>query len=70
MKKTNIYIIAILVLLFSLPQAAISQNVIKGIVKGGQHGEPIPYIAVVILNGPSTQTDESGEYSIPVNADV
>ena len=71
MKKIHIYIIAILALLFTLPEAAISQNVIKGTVKGGPLGEPIPNIVVTATDPPqSVLTNSAGEYSMLTDTGV
>jgi len=71
MKKIKIYFISILVLLLSMPEAAISQNVIKGTVKGGPNGDPVPGVTVMILEtNISTITNETGEYSIATDTGV
>ena len=71
MKKINIYIIAILTLLIALPEAALSQHVIKGTVKAGPLGDPVPNIAVTATNpSQSVLTNSAGEYSMPTDTGV
>ncbi len=71
MKTQTTYFFTTLALLVSFPLSLLSQHVIKGTVKDGPYGEPVPGVVVTIVEtGLWDTTNDYGEYSIPTDTSV
>ncbi|MDR0802257.1 TonB-dependent receptor domain-containing protein [Fluviicola sp.] len=56
----------VLLLLFFLPQYLFSQE-LSGVVRDGETNEIIPFARIRIMGGMQTQSNENGEFSLPVD---